>query len=138
MLGLRGIYDERESPLRVAVEGDELVIRIGVNRLDGHDTHEKIPTLEFQDRDKWVSDIVYQLLNEDESGATPFGNLLDFCMQEAIGEGSRGLVFGGIDHIGECSKCGECQVPCSDAYGNVCRKCLDGIKSAALKDLFTE
>jgi len=113
-----------ESPLRIAVEGKELVIRVGINHLDGNDHHPRVPELWFDNRAQWVKDVIREIDNEDEQGATPLSLLLDACMIEAIEQGSTGLTEGSPTHIGKCVKCGEHEEAVRHTIdGELCNEC---------------
>ena len=117
-----------ESPLRVNIEGDELVIRIGVNRIDGHDNHPEIPSLSFEDRKQWVLDVIREIENGDELGGTPLIYMLDKCMSEALEQGSIGVAEDSPTHIGDCESCGENCVPLQHSkVGQVCGDCFKTI-----------
>lgn len=113
-----------DSPLRIKVEGDELVIRVGVNRIDGHDCHPTIPALTFEDRAEWIKDVIYQMENEEEDGATPISDLIDACMNAALEYGSIGVAEDSPTHMGVCDKCTEDQVALRHTKdGQVCTLC---------------
>lgn len=123
-------YDEKDadSPLRVNVEGDELVIRIGVNRLDGHDNHPELPALIFEDRAQWVTDVIREIEHSDEVGGTPLIYMLDKCMNEALEQGSIGIAEDSPTHIGTCEKCGEYCMPLRyTKEGQRCSKCFNSL-----------
>jgi len=114
-----------DSPLRVNVEGEELVIRIGVNRLDGHESHPKLPALIFEDRKQWVQDVIREIENGDEVGGTPLIYMIDKCMSEALEQGSVGVAEDSPTHIGDCEKCEEYCVPLRHTKdGQLCDKCF--------------
>lgn len=119
-----------DSPLRVNVEGEELVIRMGVNRLDGHETHPQLPALTFEDRKQWVQDVIREIENEDEEGGTPLIYMLDKCMNEALEQGSIGVAEDSPTHIGDCESCGKNCVPLRHSkIGQVCGSCFATIQT---------
>jgi len=120
-----------DSPLRVNVEGEELVIRIGINRLDGHETHPELPSLLFDDRNQWVEDVIREINNGDELGGTPLIYMLDKCMIEALEQGSIGVAEDSPTHIGDCEKCEENCVPLRHTNdGQICDKCFVHLTTA--------
>lgn len=72
-------------------EGDELVIRIGINRLNGHEGHPMFCPFDFEDRNEWIDDVISQLTKEEEDGTTPLDLLFDEAMKQAIEYGSLGI-----------------------------------------------
>ena len=118
-----------ESTLRAAIEGDELVIRVGVNRIDGHDMHPTVPSLTFDDRVQWVEDVRRAMFDEEEDGASPIGDLLDRSMTEALEQGSIGVAELSATHVGTCQLCGtEFAALRHSAHGQVCAKrCAGGM-----------
>ena len=100
-----------DSPLSVAVEGDDLVIRIGINRMDGHDCHPELPAMKFEDKQMWVKDVIYEIEREEEDGSCPISDLLDKAMSEALEQGSAGVAEDSPTHVGHCSKCKEPFMP---------------------------
>lgn len=96
----------RERPLEVNVEGDELVIRIGLGTLawcaehnplfyqyDRHDEspehgHGEGPYCKVEDQEQLGHDVVRQLLHEQEDGTTPLHLLFDHAIQDAVDDGS--------------------------------------------------
>jgi len=119
-----------ESPLRVNVEGEELVIRMGINRLDGNDAHPELPALIFEDRKQWVQDVIRELENGDEVGGTPLIYMLDKCMREALEQGSTGVAEHSPTHIGDCESCYDMCVPLMHSkLGQVCGACFETISA---------
>ena len=94
-----------ENPLRANIEDGELVIRVGINLLDGHDYHNSIPALKFDDRIEWVNDVISELFREEEDGATPLGDLIDNAMEMALDDGSAGVAEDSPRFIGTCEVC---------------------------------
>jgi hypothetical protein len=113
-----------DAPLSVEHEGNDLVIRIGIDHLNGHDCHETLPELKIIDREQWVKDIIYEIAGEDESGASPIGNLFDRSMVEALENGSLGVAEDSPTHIGSCERCDTDCVPLiHTAKGQLCTPC---------------
>jgi hypothetical protein len=114
-----------ESPLRVNVEDGELVVRVGINRLDGHECHNKIPELKFDNREEWVRDVIAEIDREEEDGATPLNTMLDNAMEAALEQGSIGVAEDGFTFKGECSGCGDDCVPLRHTRNGVmCPECV--------------
>lgn len=85
--------DHGETPLRVAVEDGELVIRIGIKRLDGHADHPDLPELPIIDHEAWAESVAYELGRDRGDGATPISLCLDLAMRTAIDGGSTGIDY---------------------------------------------
>jgi len=114
-----------ESPLRVNVEGGELVIRVGINRIDGHDYHNEIPSLKFENRKEWVDDVKNEIEREEENGQTPLNKMLDNAMKEALEQGSLGVAEDSFSFMGECDECGNDCVPLRHTRdGAMCKDCV--------------
>lgn len=96
-----------ESPLRANIEGCELVIRVGINRLDGHDYHPRIPYLKFDDRNEWARDIIARIEREEEDGSNHLNSMFDDAMEEALEQGSLGISEDSFTFVGECPVCGK-------------------------------
>jgi len=79
------------SPLRVDVESDELVIRIGLERITGNDDHEDIPDLPITDPHTWGREICRELDRDRGDGATPISLLFDQMILNAIDNGACGI-----------------------------------------------
>ena len=119
-----------DSALSVAVEGEELVIRIGINRMDGDDCHPelpalKLPALKFKDRQLWIKDVIYEIERQKEDGSCPISDLLDKAMSEAIEQGSAGITEDSPTHVGVCSNCEEPFMPLRwFKDGDQCPECI--------------
>jgi len=100
-----------ESPLRVNIENRELVIRVGINYLDGHEAHDSIPALKFDDRLQWVRDVICEIEQEEEDGSTPLTMMLDAAMEAALENGSIGISEDSFTFIGVCPVCESDCVP---------------------------
>ena len=94
-----------ESPLRVNIENGELVIRVGINHLDGHEYHNRIPALKFDDREEWVRDVIAEINREEEDGSTPLNTMLDKAMEAALEQGSIGVAEDSFTFVGEFPVC---------------------------------
>lgn len=93
-----------ELPLTCAVEGDQFVIRVGLETLRhaaecessgtfvqwDEETGEYKQNLRITDIKEFAKDVGYALERESESGASPLTNLLDQAMLEAA-EDSAGV-----------------------------------------------
>ena len=80
-----------DTPLHVKIEDSQLVIRIGIDRLNGHDNHPTIPPLTVLDRKRWAQDIAYELQRESEDGSTPLDLLIDAAIKRAIEMGTSAI-----------------------------------------------
>lgn len=119
-------YDisDAEAPLRVAIERNEVVIRIGINRIDGHDYHPTIPELKFVNRRQWIKDVIREIERSEEDGSSPLTILFDKAMTEALEWGSLGVAEDSPTFIGMCEVCGEDQLPLRHTRdGGTCLKC---------------
>lgn len=87
------LTDDVESPLRCEIEGSELVIRIGVNRLTGNDDHDEIPELPIIGPIRWAKEIKYELERDRGDGATPLSLLFDQIILNAIDMGALGIDY---------------------------------------------
>lgn len=114
-----------DSPLRVNIEEGELVVRVGINRLDGHECHNRIPALKFADREEWVRDVIGEIEREEENGQTPLNEMLDNAMEEALEQGSLGIAEDSFTFIGECPKCEEDCIPLRHTRNGIrCKDCV--------------
>ena len=95
----------RESQLRADIERGELVIRVGINMLDGHETHPKIPPLKFDDREQFAFDVISEMFDEEEDGNTPISQFIDDCIEKAILNGSIGIADDSPTRWADCSLC---------------------------------
>lgn len=86
------IVKGKDRALVCVVEGDELIIRIGVDTLAFADqerrNYERGSAYKVTDTVGFAMDVAVALLREDEIGATMLTNLLDQAMDDAIGRGS--------------------------------------------------
>jgi len=91
----------KNQPLKVSIEGDELVIRIGLETLEiatencpeffDDEKRPYPPYLKVEDSYVWALEIVSQLEKEQEDGTTPVHLLLDQAMFDAWEDGRFGL-----------------------------------------------
>lgn len=82
-----------DTPLSVRIEDDQLVIRVGIYRLDGHDCHPDFPELPIADRQQWARDVAYELERDRGDGATPICLCIDAAMQSALEMGSVAIDY---------------------------------------------
>jgi hypothetical protein len=90
----------KTTPLRIAVEGDELVIRIGVDTLktaaegsehfDYYSVHDNRYGLRWRvnDSDLWARDVAREIVDEGENGSTLVTRMLDTAFQWTLENGS--------------------------------------------------
>jgi hypothetical protein len=92
-----------DQPLRCTVEGEELVIRIGINTLawaeqsERRDTpfwtydeekYEYVPRWKIINDLEWAKDVVREINREEEDGSSLLTNLLDKASDNALDQGS--------------------------------------------------
>lgn len=82
-----------DTPLSVKIEDDQLVIHIGIDRLDGHDCHPIFPELPITNRQQWGQDVAAALQSDRGDGSTPISLLLDEAMKSAIETGSQAIDY---------------------------------------------
>jgi len=97
----------KDAPLDVSVEGDELVIRIGVSTLAfaasrtelfnpwNDDKNDWVDEWKVTDEHRFAQGVGYGMTEEEEDGSTPLTRLLDTCFLHAV-EGDYG-----VDELGE-------------------------------------
>lgn len=102
---------KKDTPLRVKMENGELVIRVGILRLDGHEYHNEIPALTFINIEEWTKDVIAEMTREEENGQTPLNMMLDNAMKAALENGSMGVDYNKPTFIGECPVCENDLVP---------------------------
>jgi len=88
----------KDAPLRVAVQGDQLVIRIGIDTLAFSAEHcqrfydpvtnAERPYVRVVDNDILAIDVRRELLREEEDGTNPLHVVLDNAIVAAFGNGS--------------------------------------------------
>lgn len=77
---------EKDQPLQCEVVGDRLVISMGVDTLAFAD---QVRTgISVTSPTGFAKDVAYEIMREDEVGATLLTDLLDEAMQEAANQGS--------------------------------------------------
>lgn len=89
-----------DLPLVCRVEGEQLVIRIGIDTLafatehcttfyvEEQHANSGPPYCKVIDKGELATDIIRELLREREDGATPLSMLLDECIEAARDDGS--------------------------------------------------
>jgi len=91
-----------DTPLTCVVEGDELVIRIGVatlafafeegqNNPCGENSNAWRATLKVADPAQFASDVVREIKDEAEDGTTPLHEFLGKMCLSAMDQGSLGI-----------------------------------------------
>lgn len=102
-----------DSPLIVDREGDQVVVRIGVNtliyaaercnRFYDDDVHygSEGPYINIIDRDEFIHDIIRALRSEEEDGSGPLPDLFDDAAERAVDDGSEGINYDTITPEGE-------------------------------------
>lgn len=89
--------NSRKQPLRCEVDGDRLVISIGVNTLAWAAKLQNggpIPRrIKIADERLWAMDVANEIVHEDEVGNTPLNELLDQTFLAAWNIGSEALVY---------------------------------------------
>lgn len=108
---------ERDLPLRAQVEGDQFVIRIGLDTLQfaaehcqrfyDYDKHApEGPYVKIVDRAEFAADIVRAMQAEEEDGSTPLSDFVDQMFIDAWEDGSAGFDY---DDDGETPAAHEAQ-----------------------------
>lgn len=85
--------EKTDTPLHARVEDGQLVIRIGIARLDGNECHPDFPELPITDREEWAKDVAYELERDRGDGATPISLCLDAAMKSALELGSEAIDY---------------------------------------------
>jgi hypothetical protein len=90
-----------DAPLNAKIEGDQLVIRIGIDtlafaaehcpRFYDNEKNPDPPFIKVTDKRELALDVVCALLHEQEDGTTPLCILLDDAFEYAYGDGSLGF-----------------------------------------------
>lgn len=89
------------TPLTVAIEGENLVIRIGLECLAFGAENCPDPffwdeqgrrRVKIFDRAVWAKEMLRQLCHEEEDGTTPVDTLLDDMAMKAIEDGAQGVI----------------------------------------------
>lgn len=88
---------ETDKPLGCEVEGQQLVIRIGVSTLAWAAKKRNggvVPdNYRMVDKLQWAKDVANEIMHEDEVGNTMLCDMLDEAMQSAMDDGSTGLGY---------------------------------------------
>ena len=88
---------ESDKPLGCEVEGEQLVIRIGVSTLAWAAKKRNggvVPdNYGMVDKQQWAKDVANRITHEDEVGNTMLCEMLDEAMQEAMDDGSTALRY---------------------------------------------
>ena len=88
---------ESDKPLGCEVEGEQLVIRIGVSTLAWAAKKRNggvVPdNLRMVDKQQWAKDVALRIMHEDEVGNTMLCDMLDEAMQAAMDDGSTALGY---------------------------------------------
>jgi hypothetical protein len=87
------IMKTNDTPLSVKIEKGELVIRVGIARLDGHGGHPDFPELPITDLELWAQDVAYELERDRGDGATPICLCIDAAMKSALEMGSVAIDY---------------------------------------------
>lgn len=91
----------KDQRLVCQIEGDELVIRIGIDTLafsaehcplfyDDRDRCEA-PYVKVADKEELARDVVRAINHEEDDGSTPLHHMLDEAIEYAHGDGSLGF-----------------------------------------------
>jgi hypothetical protein len=99
------VDDGRDGmPLRAAIEDDQLVIRIGINTLtfafengEGNNPYNDSSgdferSFTVADPLQFARDVCYEINHEAENGSTPLTRFLDHMMDDAVNNGSLGIL----------------------------------------------
>lgn len=92
-------HKSQDQPLDCRVEGNQLVIRIGIDTLafaamqNSGTSADIIYGAKVIDNREWAKDVRRELLREEEDGSSPLTNLLDRAMTSAAEEGSTALEY---------------------------------------------
>ena len=93
----------RDQPLSCKIEGEELVIRIGIDILAWSQQSERrdtpfwvydqeqakyAPQWKIINNLEWAKDVVREITREEEDGSSPLTNLLDKASEAALDQGS--------------------------------------------------
>ena len=93
----------KDQSLSCKLEGDELVIRVGIDTLAGAAQSERRGTAFWEydetvgdfvqrwkviDNLEWAKDVIREITREEEDGSSPLTNLLDKASENALDQGS--------------------------------------------------
>lgn len=86
----------KKQPLKCSVEGDELVVRIGLDTLSfaaGHlsAVDSDNPKIIVSNAEKFAHDVANEMHREREDGSSPLTDLIDNACLEAFDQGSLGI-----------------------------------------------
>ena len=88
---------ETDKPLGCEVEGEQLVIRIGVSTLAWAAKKRNggvVPdNYRMVNKPQWAKDVALRIMHEDEVGNTMLCDMLDEAMQAAMDDGSTALGY---------------------------------------------
>lgn len=89
-----------DQPLEVRVRNGVLSISIGINTLatayeKGLEDEDGVGgfIVTFPNKRQFAKDVMYAMLEEDETGASALTEFLDKMMDEAVNQGSTGIDF---------------------------------------------
>jgi hypothetical protein len=96
-------HGKPDRPLKVGIENNQLVIRIGIDRLAysaencerfyDYNFHEGPPYIKITNNEEFANDVIRQLVKEAEDGSTPLDGLLDDACVDAYEDGSTGIKY---------------------------------------------
>lgn len=94
----------KDQPLVAKIEGQQLVIRIGIDtlaysaehcpRLYDYDKHDGPPYCKVVNKEELAMDVIHELEREQEDGTTPLHLLLDQAIIDAMDGGSAAFAEG--------------------------------------------
>jgi hypothetical protein len=92
-----------DKPLTLAIERDQLVIRVGIdvlahaaencNRFYDDDTNNSPPYILITDKQEFAKDVLRMLQAEDECGSSLISDALDEATVDAFNDGSLGVEY---------------------------------------------
>lgn len=94
-----------DAPLRAALEGDQIVIRLGIDTnafATAHSPHfydyeqhgaNEGPYLKIDDKRAFANEVVRALRHEEEDGSGPLTKLFDEAAERALDDGAEGVDF---------------------------------------------
>lgn len=96
--------DKTDTPLQCKIEGDELVIRIGLATLQTaaencelfyNDEHNDAPPyIKVDDQAAFAAEVAGHLMKEGETGESILSKAIDQAFEEAVGDGCDGVDHG--------------------------------------------
>ncbi len=91
---------KKDAPLSCRIEGNQLIISIGISTLafsanKGEDMCELFESgaIKIVNEKQFAKDVWYELGREDEDGSTMLTDLLDKAVREAVDRGSAGIEY---------------------------------------------